>query len=306
MRTITAVVLSLIVAVVAGHALIGGLGCGWDAVGVEGLRVEFPQIAGPTGDPIIELAVDLPDAPSAMMIYRVKQAEVTPDAAAELAKRLGLDGEPTLALGAYTLGDESRFLSVWQGTGGISYNKGVLPFPESPPNLPSEEEAKRIAVEFLDKMGLSLRGAAIRESLGTVKMRLAGPTGSETYVCQLVVMFDCEIDGVPLCGDRSAVGIGNDGEVVHMVRVQRDVEPYRQLPIKSATQALEELREGKGTHNAGWDCERVVLDRVYLAYWMEGLSDPQEYVVPVYVFDGGSSSNGSGETQVFRGYVNAL
>ncbi|MBA7671678.1 hypothetical protein ES703_79838 [subsurface metagenome] len=312
MRRITAILLSLLVAAGAYSTLCGSLGCEGDTAGVQ--LVEFPEIAGPTGNPVFEMAIDLPDMPSKMTIYKVKHPDITPDAVAAIGMKLGLDGEITTSpLGdRYTLCDEVRCLWVWRESGGVNYlRKDVTLYPLEPPELPSKEEAKQIAIDFLDKMGLSPRGAAaIRHTIGRVEMRYAGRSSTgedvnESYVCQWLVMFDCEIDGVPLCGATTTVGIGNDGEVVQMRIVQGELEPYKQIPIKSAEQAFKELSQGKGSHVANFNCRKVTLNQVYLAYWMEDIMDKQDYVVPVYVFLG-ESLDQDGETQDFRGYCNAL
>jgi len=314
-RTVAAILLILFVAVMTYGTFISSLGCGGDAVGVEGLRVDFPEVAGPTGTPAVELAVELPDAPSAMMIYRVKQADVTPDAVADIGVKLGLHGEITTSTfrGRYTLCEESRCLFVWRASGAIEYQrKDEILFPLEAPTLPTKEEAKRIAIDFVDELDLSLVGAVVQDPFAGSYMSGPNelPTGevvTQSYVCHWAVRFDCELHSVPLCGPgaKFEVRIGNNGEVGSMVRGWREVEPYEETSIKSPERALEELREGKGSHDAPLDCQEVILNGLCLAYWMEGLGEKQDYVVPVYVFLG-ESVGPDGKTQDFRGYVNAL
>jgi len=117
-----------------------------------------------------------------------------------------------------------------------------------------------------------------------------------------------EINGMPVTGPGAKlnVRICNNGEVRRMLKIWREVEPYKEFAIKSPKAALEELRLGKGTHNAEMDSVNVVIKRVYLAYWMEAGPNRQDYVTPVYVFEGDSLNTNCEMTSDFVGWVNAI
>jgi hypothetical protein len=97
-----------------------------------------------------------------------------------------------------------------------------------------------------------------------------------------------DIDGVPLAGPGAKFGvrIGDGGEVVSVYRVWRETEPYKEISIRAPQEAYQDLPAGKGSYLASSQCKKVVVESVSLAYWMEAADEKQEYVVPVYEFQG--------------------
>ena len=276
-------------------------------------RVDFPTILDPTGNPTFELSTSLPDADDVMMIQKVKQPNISVNTVTDIGSRLGFVG-PTIDLHgkALLMANEGTELIVWLNAGAIEYNNGDIVFPKEAPNLPSNEEVKRMATEFLTKAGLLPSDAIIQEPVpgaaysGPVEST-TGEIVSESYVAHLLVRFDRYIDGIPVTGTTQlSVRVGNNGEIGRILKVWRELEPNRQTTIKSPEKALQELKDGKSTHDASVDCERVVLKRIYLAYWMEAASVEQEYVVPVYVFEGESLSQNGEYLGDFHGYCNAV
>ena len=272
-------------------------------------------LAGPSGNPDFELtATDLP-ANNTMMVYKVENTVVTIDSVREIGGKLGfegsagyIDGDTKIAMldeGA----EEVRQLSVWIDSGAVEYAI-VYPdklYPPEPPNLPSEEEAKQIAIDFLAWSGLlppdSTVGGSYEAEVvagGTygieqeVPEEVAEeggemePEGADEYVAHLLVRFHRQIDGLPVTGSGNQLGvrIGDDGEVITVLKIWREVTPYDEVVINNPEQAYQELKSGAGSYDVPLDCEKVVVEQVYLAYWMEPLNEHQEYVVPVYEFKG--------------------
>jgi len=271
--------------------------------------------AGPSGNPGFELAAtDLPTN-NTMMVYKVENPVVTTDSVREIGRKLGfeggagyIDGETKIAMldeGA----EEVRQLSVWVHSGAVDYAI-VYPdklYPPEPPNLPSKEEARQIAIDFLAQSGLLPPDAtvgggyeievvtggtyAIEEEVPEEVVEEGGeiePEVVEEYVAHLLVRFHRQIDGFPVTGAGNQLGvrIGDEGEVITILKVWREVTPYNEVVIKTPEQAYQELKSGAGSYDAPLDCEKVVVEQVYLAYWMEPLDEHQEYVVPVYEFKG--------------------
>jgi len=292
-------------------------------------------LAGPSGNPDFELtATDLP-ANNTMMVYKVENTVVTIDSVREIGGKLGfegsagyIDGDTKIAMldeGA----EEVRQLSVWVDSGAVEYAI-VYPdklYPPEPPNLPSEEEAKQIAIDFLGQSGLlppdsTVGGSCEAEVVagGTygieqeVPEEVAEEGGeiepevADEYVAHLLVRFHRQIDGFPVTGSGNQLGvrIGDEGEVITVLIVWRGVTPYDEVVINNPEQAYQELKSGAGSYYAPPDCEKVVVEQVYLAYWMEPLDEHQEYVVPVYEFKGKCLDKDGEYLEDFVGWCEAV
>ncbi|MGB5925251.1 MAG: hypothetical protein WBH01_04065 [Dehalococcoidia bacterium] len=295
----------------------------------------YAPAAGPSGNPTFELAAtDLP-ANNRMMVYKVENPVVTTDSVREIGGKLGfeggagyIDGETKIAMldeGA----EEVRQLSVWVNSGAVEYAI-VYPdklYPPEPPNLPSEEEARQIAIDFLAQSGLlppdSTVGGSyevevvtggtygIEQEVPEEVLEEGGeiePQVAEEYVTHLLVRFHRQIDGFPVTGPGNQLGvrIGDEGEVIAILKAWREVTPYNEVAIKTSEQAYQELKSGTGSYYAPLDCEKVVVEQVYLAYWMEPLDEHQEYVVPVYELKGKCLDKDGEYLEDFVGWCEAV
>jgi hypothetical protein len=279
--------------------------------GGQTFRVDFGEYAGPGGKASFQLATEFPEVASQAMVYKVKPPEVTVEKVAEMGRRLGLQGDDIEAFpDMITMADESTgerlHLSVWTASGGLEY--GFTPFmsklyPDTPPTLPSEEEAKEIGTQFLAQAGLLPPGTHVSEVLEGGR---CGGDGQPSYLAHLLVRFTWEIDGVPVTSTKFGLRIGDGGEVVHLVMVYREAEPYKEVSIRSPQEAYQDLLAGKGSYATPSDCQKVVVEKVSLAYWMEPAPIKQEYVVPVYEFKG-KCLDGNGEyLEDFLGWCQAV
>jgi len=325
----------LLIAAVGSYPLYSDLLRGGDA----GFSVDFPYAAGPSGNPEFKLAAaDLPPN-NTMMVYKVEDPVVTTDSVREIGRDLGfeggagyIDGDTKIAMldeGA----EEVRQLSVWVNSGAVEYAI-VYPdklYPLEPPNLPSEEEARQIATDLLAQSGLlpandtigggcevevvtggtyaSVEVGEVPEEVVVVEER--GEIESEVveeYVTHLLVRFHRQIDGFPVTGSGNKFGvrIGDEGEVLTVLKVWREITPYNEVVINTPQQAYQELISGTGSYYAPLDCEKVVVEQVYLAYWMEALDQHQEYVVPVYEFKGKCLNKDGEYLQDFVGWSEAV
>jgi hypothetical protein len=295
----------------------------------------YPPADGPSGNPGFELAAtDLPTN-NTMMVYKVENPVVTTDSVREIGRKLGfeggagyIDGETKIAMldeGA----EEVRQLSVWVNSGAVEYAI-VYPdklYPPEPPNLPSEEEARQIAINFLAQSGLLPADATEGDSCevevvtgGTYAVEQEAPQegveeGGETepevveeYVAHLLVRFHRQIDGFPVTGPGNQLGvrIGDEDGVITVLKVWREVTPYNEVVIKTPEQAYQELKSGDGSYDVPLDCEKVVVEEVYLAYWMEPLDEYQEYVVPIYEFKGKCLDKDGEYLEDFVGWCEAV
>jgi hypothetical protein len=293
----------------------------------ESFSVDFPSIEAPSGHPDFELAaINLPSN-NKMMVYKVENPVVTTDSVQQIGGMLGFEGSASyidrgeriamLDEGA----EEVRHLSVFIESGAVEYII-VYPdklYPAEPPNLPSEEEARQIAIDFLAQSGLLPADAKAGDSYetdvvtgGTCGIVEEGgetePEVIEEYVAHLLVRFHRQIDGFPVTGSGNNFGvrIGDEGEVIAALNVWRAVTPYNEVIIDTPEQAYQELKSGAGSYYTPLDCEKVVVEQVYLAYWMELLDQHQEHVVPIYEFKGKCLDKDGEYLEDFVGWCKAV
>jgi hypothetical protein len=302
-----------------------------------GFSVDFPSAAGPSGNPGFELtATDLP-VNNTMMVYKVEDPLVTIDSVEEIGRKLGFEGSAGYIDGDTKIAmldegtEEVRQLSVWIDSGAVEYAI-VYPdklYPPEPPDLPSEEEARQIAIDFLAQSGLlppdaAAGGGCEVEVLaggtygveqeqeapqeGVEEGGEIGPEVVEEYVTHLLVRFHRQIDGFPVTGPANQLGvrIGDEGEVITVLKAWREVTPYSEVVVKTPEQAYQELKSGAGSYYAPLDCEKVVVEQVYLAYWMEPLDQHQGYVVPIYELKGKCLNKDGEYLEDFVGWCEAV
>lgn len=287
--------------------------------GSSPLHIELPVLEGTAENVTFELTAAILPEHDRMMVYKTVPPNVTLESVAELGKRLGLNDAPykrrdkIAVTGQVNNGTSVAIVSI--NSGGIEYNaagkEGL--YPSTEPGLPSDEEAKQIAVDFLMESGLM----PPEEEVGELRVRSGGSSWKarvvdgeivEEYTSHLLVEVPRIIDGFPVGGAGAKFGlrIGAGGEVLRLLMVWREVEPYKEMEIKTARQAYHELEE-IGIRYTPSGCEKVIVDEVSLGYWMEPMDVKQEYVVPVYVFEGeGLDESGEVIDPDFIGWVEAL
>lgn len=287
------------------------------------LNVTLPVIAGGSLDvSSIEFSLEATDMPSetSMMAYQIENPSTTADTVEEIGGKLGFTGS------AGYIDDNSKLsmiqeedgqvkqLSVWIGSGALEYYLHVpdLLFPSLAPNLPSYDEAKAIATGFLESNGLLPSDISADEAT----VETGGTYGNESietgeiiegYVTHLLVRFPRSINTVEIAGPGAQVEVrvGDGGVIAKALIFYRQMTPYKEIKVKSSAEAYNDLTAGKGSCNTLLDCESVTVKEVTLVYWMEPVDSDQEYLVPIYVFEG-DCLNGSGEyLYPFNGYCHA-
>ena len=248
----------------------------------------------------------LPDVNESYVIYRT----VTPDVSDEYVKKMGerfdtygkaeKKSESTGRIQIIdNTGEESRCLSVYERSGGIVYEipeKAFPAFVESQPILPSKAEAREIATNFLKTRNLLPEDAEI-ESVEVDKIYKEYMIGHEgptlSYNMTLDVHYSRNFNGIPVYGDELSVIIGDKGEVVEVIKSWRDVQPYKEVKIKTPELAYSDLIASRFARPPTKNLyEKVVVEDIHIGYWMEPRITEQKVVLPVYVFSGTGTVNG--------------
>ena len=255
---------------------------------------------------VFELSGTLVETPDTMIIYEIKPAEVTTDSVRALGTKLGFTGEagPT-DQGIIGMSNEKTgaMLRIDTNSGAIefSYNRLDKLFPEGVPVLPSDEESKQIACDYLTAIGL------LPDDVKASDVVEGG--GSGNIVKHLLVRFEREIGGIPVTGPGSKfdVRIGKNGEIVMFLLAHQEIKaPKENATIISSVKAYDHLSVGKGEYVVPMNCEKVVIENIRLAYYMGQLTEQQALLLPVFEFQGKCLDKDENYLEDFVGWTEAL
>lgn len=227
------------------------------------------------------------------MIYEVKPVEVESEYLQTLASTLfpvgvTVMGDETPEL--YRLSAEPYYLECCKNSSSIWYADESKLYSEvyAPVELPSEEEARDIAEDFLASLigdgvipeGVEFEFRDIGETMTVTFDRDTEQT--ETVINHLDVLFSFgELDGIPVEGPgaKIRVSIGEEGEVIGLHYVWREIEKaFGAYPAISEDEATEIFKEGI-------EAEFETLE-VKLGYYAESEYEKQDFLQPYYIFDG--------------------
>jgi len=219
-----------------------------------------------------------PKVPKAIMVYRVKDPNITEASVRELAAKFNISPDAKLTrsggLGLYWLKNHSHHFEVDPSNG--SFN--IIKIREQDSriaienNYPSKKDCENIAKEYLKQHNLLSKDVYFRA--------IADNTNSSWQ--SMSVGFGRAISGYKTwgAGADTLVEIGPGGEIVAVRKAWQETVPYKPYPIKSPQEALEELRNAKGVlmHS----CEGKV-NQITLRYYTS--PQKQAYVQPIYYFE---------------------
>ncbi|MDI6719815.1 MAG: calcium-dependent protein kinase [Methanomicrobiales archaeon] len=253
-----------------------------------------------SGSEKFTLNADFPQFDGEYAVYRSVPVSVTDEYVQEIASLFGLKGTPERInplAGEIELVDTTKTMSeritVYKSSGAFLYDIPDKTYPtavDAQPVLPSDAEAEKIARDYLSSKRLLPEDAQV-EKIFVNQQQEVWEGGMDkplkVFDITLAVRFNRNIDGIPVYGDEFVVFIGNNSEVVGVLRNWRDITPYSATRIKTAAEAYDELRGWKTILPEYQDVnDRIVINSISLGYWMEPRSYEQEYVLPVYVFRG--------------------
>jgi len=197
-------------------------------------------------------------------------------------------------------------LSYYTNSGAYRYEIPEKVYPYSTdrqPSLPSDEEARVIATKYLLERDLLPDGAYFNDvSIGS-QSGSKTPTSHTLYNLTKNVEFVQDLQGVRVYNAGITVTIGENSEVVSAGSSLRELkpEPVSYVKIVTPEEAYQRLIAGDVVIRPlpdGYD--EVVVSDISLGYWMEIKTEPQKYVIPVYVF---SCTTPAG---AYRQYVSAV
>ncbi|MGH9893354.1 MAG: hypothetical protein ACREA0_15470 [bacterium] len=212
---------------------------------------------------------------------------------------------------------QQRSLTLFEASGGFFYmhNNRLYSPPEKQPKLPSEEEAHRLAMEFLRKRELlpedalaDLKSASFSRPRLVERDAKAGKKLQE-IVTGIEVRFPQAWEGHRVTGPGSKlyVAFGEGGEILGVTRMWRQARKSEAaLPSIPADEALELLRRGYGPQSFPHDCVKAVVQRMELAYWSENPRTIQRVGLPVYRIQGVCRAADERDLGEFEAYAPAV
>jgi len=237
--------------------------------------------------------------PSEFMIYEVNPVTVLPEYVQNLTSTvfsLNMTPPPPVNQTAEFFWSQLDTLylecckdsgSIWFADFSKLYNEEYVPA-----DLPSEEDAKAIAEEFLGS--LMEQGLIPEREIGFFAIDQTqtanfdiGTNEMETAINHLDVLYGFVQESIQypgtnftMCqeGAKIRVSIGDKGEIIGLHCVWRDLVNYEFYPAITEEEALEIFREEL-------KAEPEELE-VRLEYYFESEFTEQEFVQPYYIFDG--------------------
>jgi len=244
----------------------------------------------------ITLNTELPEQIEAIS-YEVI-GEMDKKTAMAIAERFGMDGDivpPGDGEYLKAINDSSNRKLIIYPEGSITYYdfSKLWVLPKTIPNLPARDKAIDIAVDYLMEMNLLPEDAQVKKVVSDQLTKKDRSTGEviESIDTNLQVIFGRELNGIPVTGLGSElkVYIGDNGEVIGLHKVWREVEASGTMKIKPCKDAFEELKQST---SLPLGCSNVSIDDVHIAYYETGPGVKQDYLEPIWVFKGQAFCNG--------------
>ncbi|WP_256133386.1 hypothetical protein [Anaerovorax odorimutans] len=119
-----------------------------------------------------------------------------------------------------------------------------------------------------------------------VSSKEQGPLDQETgkpIVTRNVLFSDFEINGTPLEHAEIDMTIGENGDIWNVKNGLRPFEPYREVDIISAAEAMKRITKDYSHFKMERNADNLVIENVELGYWN---SDAGDYMQPVWIFKG--------------------
>lgn len=244
----------------------------------------------------------LSEVPQEAMVYSMIAPTYTSDDVQAAADRIGLDGEvEDMGGDTYTVEGDAGSLFVTPGRMQFISSEEL---PEG--DLPSDERAIASAREWLRTNGML--PANVGE--GTILSRIDNPA-------RVIVGFQ-PVTPSPLISSTPNVTatIGPDGSLIEATHNWAEISAWQTFQLRGADAAWEDVESRRAWVDASLPTDQfapgstvggsVEYTRVSLAYTTSGIPGEQQYLQPVYVFEGTLTPDGVEQTFPARAYVPAL
>jgi len=245
-----------------------------------------------------------PTIPGKAIVYKVKTPIITKENVSAQALKLGISG---------TARETSVDISVKSPTGDYIVDKEsgadvymtkdfeLQAFPLK--TLLSDETYRKLATDFLNEKGL-MKGDAVFKGVNRGNTYTSGDGSINQAPFMIEIGFSRKaLNGIEWAGvgPRITVQFGENGKIIGADSVWREVEPFKEYPVISFSEALDKVKAGNAAiYNVGLN-DSGVVEGAKLVYMSDPVGSHQEYVIPYYELKGKS---GSGKS--FIAYTRAI
>jgi hypothetical protein len=231
-----------------------------------------------------------PTLPEKMMVYTVDRS-ISEKELLRIADNLDVsDVVSKNPSGLIFIGEGDYKISLYKGT--VIYNNLTSQPGYSPEyidsHLPSDEEARRIADEFLDSHNLRPDGAVFYDTTHNVGHFIDPKKDVKIKNSESInVWYKHWIDDYMVLTDKLRVEIDVHGQVIKMLREWPHYEPYREFPIIGPEEAYGYLEDSPIVILDGMkNPEKATVTKVSLVYIDHTMTEDLDYLIPVYYFQG--------------------
>ena len=261
---------------------------------------------------VLNSALSLDDARNrageTVIVYKTVPPVVTKEVTLALAKKFNVTGK---LRGDTTVQSEdlATFVTIDKNTGTVIYqNSNQLDETNSvfiPEDVPSDEEAIKIANTFLQQLDLLPEDAEPVSVEHRKTYRLINKDNSKKVIWEeRVVWYGGKLNSLKVHGRSIDVEINADGKIMEYYANWRNYTPSGEYPLKSPKEAFDELKS-RGVAVGMNEPDIVSIDQVELAYNSMPGAYVEKYLGPVYVFKGQVMVNGKPVMSISE-YVSAL
>jgi hypothetical protein len=272
----------------------------------ESLQEQFQSISGEVaGGSLsykIEFTAKKPNAPEKVAVYKTVQPKVTKTNAIAFAKKFNItdfnepkEGDSVISVSSKNM---TYRVMLYKNGGSVYWDSERSDTPNGidiTENLPTDEEAKKIATSFLKERDLLPDGAFVGGTEHRKVYKSNKSNGSKTVVWEdILVWYTREINGMKVEGTQFEIEIGGHGDVIRFFSNWKDYETIGEYPVKSQESSIETLKQKGISTAAGPDKpDTISINEIYLGYETTAVAYKEEYLEPVWVFKGEALKNGT-------------
>ncbi len=232
-----------------------------------------------------------PTTPEKMIVYIVDRT-ISEKELIQIANNLGISDEVSKS-------PSGLIITIGQGNNQISSYKGTIDYSDSTSlpgyspeyidsHLPSDEEARKIADEFLDLYDLRPDGAVFYDTTHNVGHFVDPEKGVKIKNSESInVWYKHWINGYMILTDKLRVEVDVHGQVRRMFMEWPHYEPYKEFPIIGPEKAYEYFKDTPIVIPDGMkNPEKATVTKVSLVYIDHTMTEDLDYLIPCYYFQG--------------------
>lgn len=245
------------------------------------LIVQRPMPKSGSGGNFFSLTLDIPEPqfPEKMMVYKVIKPALTKEMIREQAAKLGVVGSvEETEVDFRVIAANGSIFSVDKETGSINFTTKEFETAVSLlKTVLSDEEYKKLASDFLTSCGLMKEEAEFRDVNKENTVTIVENGVEKKLPFMIEVRFGRKADDIPWggVGPKISVYFGENGKIIGAASVWRDVEPFREYPIKEFSKALEDIKQGKATIYDALSNDSGKIKKVRLMYRLDPIGYQQ-------------------------------